>query len=157
MIFAAGLGTRLRPLTDNKPKALVEVAGKPMLERVILRLKRSGVDEIVVNVHHFGQQIIDFLYANDNFGVTIHVSDEREELLDTGGGILKARKWLDGGEPVIVHNADILTDFDLDEMMCQHVASEAVATLLVAERDTARYFVFNDAMRLQGWTNIKTE
>ena len=157
MIFAAGLGTRLRPLTDNKPKALVEVAGKPMLERVILRLKRSGVDEIVVNVHHFGQQIIDFLYANDNFGVTIHVSDEREELLDTGGGILKARKWLDGGEPVIEHNADILTDFDLDEMMCQHVASEAVATLLVAERDTARYFVFNDAMRLQGWTNIKTE
>lgn len=115
MIFAAGLGTRLRPLTDNKPKALVEVAGKPMLERVILRLKRSGVDEIVVNVHHFGQQIIDFLYANDNFGVTIHVSDEREELLDTGGGILKARKWLDGGEPVIVHNADILTDFDLTE------------------------------------------
>ena len=94
MIFAAGLGTRLRPLTDNMPKALVPVAGKPMLERVILRLKAAGFNEITVNIHHFGQQIIDFIEANQQFGITIHISDERGELLDTGGGIKKARpRW----------------------------------------------------------------
>ena len=90
MIFAAGLGTRLKPLTDNKPKALVEVGGKTMLELVILKLKEAGFNEIVINIHHFGQQIIDYLKANNNFGLTIHISDERDYLLDTGGGIKKA-------------------------------------------------------------------
>lgn len=156
MIFAAGLGTRLRPLTDNKPKALVEVGGVPMLERVILRLKQSGIGEMVINVHHFGQQIVDFVRSNNDFGVKIHISDERDLLLDTGGGILKARQWLDGDEPVIIHNADILTDFDLSSMLTQHRIAEADATLLVAERDTARYFVFDKSMRLRGWTNVKT-
>ena len=108
MIFAAGLGTRLRPLTDHMPKALVPVAGKPMLERVILRLKEAGFNEITVNIHHFGEQIIDFLRAHDNFGTEIHISDERGMLLDTGGGIKKARPFLDGQEPFLVHNADIL-------------------------------------------------
>lgn len=113
MIFAAGLGTRLRPLTDHTPKALVSVAGKPMLERVILRLKEAGFNDITVNIHHFGEQIIGFLRANNNFGVTIHISDERDMLLDTGGGIKKARPFLDGDEPFLVHNADILSDISL--------------------------------------------
>ncbi len=95
MIFAAGLGTRLRPITDNKPKALVEVGGVPMLRRVIENLKRYGIDEIVVNVHHFPDQIKEYLSVNDNFGVKLHISDESDMLLDTGGGILKAREWLD--------------------------------------------------------------
>mgnify|MGYP002229812636 CR=1 FL=1 len=106
-------GHRLRPLTDHMPKALVPVAGKPMLERVILRLKEAGFNEITVNIHHFGEQIIDFLRAHDNFGTEIHISDERGMLLDTGGGIKKARPFLDGQEPFLVHNADILTDIDL--------------------------------------------
>lgn len=156
MVFAAGLGTRLRPLTDDRPKALVEVGGRTMLSRVIGRLKDAGVDEIVVNVHHFPDMIIDYLDANDNFGVTIHVSDERGELLDTGGGILKARRWLDGDEPFIVHNADILTDFDLGAMLGVHKASNALATLLVAERTTSRYILFDNDMRMCGWANVKT-
>ena len=105
MIFAAGLGTRLRPPTDHTPKALVSVAGKPMLERVILRLKEAGFNDITVNIHHFGEQIIEFLRANNDFGITIHLSDERDMLLDTGGGIKKARPFLDGNEPFLVHNA----------------------------------------------------
>ena len=100
MIFAAGLGTRLRPLTDHTPKALVSVAGKPMLERVILRLKEAGFNDITVNIHHFGEQIIEFLRANNDFGITIHLSDERDMLLDTGGGIKKARPFLDGKRTV---------------------------------------------------------
>lgn len=116
MIFAAGLGTRLRPLTDHTPKALVSVAGKPMLERVILRLKEAGFNDITVNIHHFGEQIIEFLRANNDFGITIHLSDERDMLLDTGGGIKKARPFLDGNEPFLVHNADILSDINLAEL-----------------------------------------
>ena len=129
LVFAAGLGTRLRPLTDHQPKALVPVGGVPMLERVIGRLKAAGFDEITVNVHHFGQQIIDFLQAKQNFGLTIHVSDERNQLLDTGGGILKARPYLDGNEPFLVHNADIMTDIDLGAIYRKHVESQAHATL----------------------------
>lgn len=156
MIFSAGLGTRLRPLTNDRPKALVEVGGIAMLERVINRLKSYGVDEIVINIHHFGEKIIDFVNENNNFGITIHISDERDLLLDTGGGILKARKWLDGEEPFIIHNADILTDFDLNEMMRQHIDTQADATLLVADRKTSRYFCINESNRLKGWTNITT-
>ena len=116
MIFAAGLGTRLRPLTDNMPKALVPVAGKPMLQHVIERMKAAGYNEITINIHHFGEQIIDFVQANQQFGITIHISDERGELLDTSGGIKKARPFLDGDKPFLVHNADILTDVDLHKL-----------------------------------------
>ena len=112
MIFAAGLGSRLKPLTDTRPKALVEVAGKTLLEHTILKLKSSGFDEIVINVHHFAGQIVDFLKRNDNFGVTIHISDETEMLLETGGGIKKAAHFF-GNEPVLIHNVDILSDVDL--------------------------------------------
>lgn len=156
MIFAAGLGTRLRPLTDNMPKALVPVAGQPMLQRVILRLKAAGFDDITVNVHHFGEQIIEFLRANDSFGATIHISDERSELLDTGGGIKKARPWLDGNEPFLVHNADILSDIDLAAFYRLHQESNAEATLLVSRRNTSRYLLFDNDYQLHGWTNKST-
>ena len=114
MIFAAGLGSRLKPLTDTMPKALVPVAGRPMLEHVILKLKASGFTEIVINIHHFGEQIIDFLKANNDFGLTLHISDERDLLLDTGGGIRKARRFFENSdEPFLVHNVDILSDMNL--------------------------------------------
>lgn len=156
MIFAAGLGTRLRPLTDNKPKALIEVGGIPMIERVISRLKAAGVNEIVVNIHHLGQMITDFLQANDNFGCTIHISDESSRLLDTGGGILHARQWLEGNEPFIVHNADIITDMDLHDMYQHHVESGADATLLVDRRTTSRYLLLEADNRVKGWINTST-
>lgn len=156
MIFAAGLGTRLRPLTNDRPKALVEVGGKTMLERVIIKLAEAGFDDITVNVHHFGEKIIEFLERNENFGLNIHISDERDMLLDTGGGILKAQPFLDGDEPFLVHNADILTDIDLKAMYQRHVESGAMATVLVKDRITSRYFVFDDDYRLQGWINKST-
>lgn len=156
MVFAAGLGTRLRPLTNDRPKALVEVGGVTMLERVIVRLIEAGFDDITVNVHHFAQKIVDFLASKDNFGVTIHVSDESDLLLDTGGGILHARQWLDGNEPFLVHNADILTDLDLRRFYADHLNSGAMASLLVKERVTQRYFLLDDNNRLCGWVNKST-
>ena len=159
MIFAAGLGTRLRPLTNDRPKALVEVAGKPMLQRVIERLKAAGVDEVVINIHYFGDKVTEFLEQNDNFGLTVHISDERQwsnEPLETGGGILKARQWLEGDTPFIVHNADILTDLDLNAFYRNHCEHAALASLLVKERNTQRYILCGKDNRLHGWTNIAT-
>lgn len=156
MIFAAGLGTRLRPLTDNRPKALVEVAGKPMLLWVVESLKRHGFDDITINVHHFAGQIIDFARANGDFGVTLHISHERDLLLDTGGGILHARQWLDGDEPFLVHNTDIITDANLLEIYRHHTATGADATLLTAPRATTRYLLFDGSGRLNGWVNKST-
>lgn len=156
MIFAAGLGTRLRPFTDNMPKALVPVAGVPMLERVILKLKGTGFCNITINIHHFGEQIIDFLRANDNFGIDIRISDERGQLLDTGGGICKARPLLEGNEPFLIHNADVLTDLDLNAFYHDHLQSGADATLLTNHRKTSRYLVMNADNRLCGWTNLST-
>ena len=156
MVFAAGLGTRLRPLTDHQPKALVNVGGVPMLERVILRLKGAGFDDITVNVHHFGEQIIDFLQTKRYAGVTIHISDERDLLLDTGGGILKAKPFLEGNEPFLVHNADIMTDIDLGALYRHHLTHRAEATLVVSQRNTSRYLLFDAQQRLQGWTNKQT-
>lgn len=154
MIFAAGLGTRLKPLTDHMPKALVPVAGKPMLEHVIGKLKSAGFDEIVINVHHFAHQIIDFLKAKDNFGIQIWISDESEELLDTGGGIKKAAPYFD--EPFLVHNADILSNIDLKAMYNYHLTSSNDATLLVSPRKTVRNLLFDEGNRLQGWVNKDT-
>ena len=156
MIFAAGIGSRLRPITDSIPKALVPVGGVPMLQRTLLRLKTFGFDDITINIHHFGQQIIDFLYANDNFGMSIHISDERDELFDTGGGILKAKPFLEGNEPFLVHNVDILSDIDLQEVYCKHLESGADATLLVSNRITTRKLLFDKDMRLHGWLNHAT-
>lgn len=156
MIFAAGLGTRLRPLTNDRPKAMVEIAGKPMLQHVIERVAAAGFDDITINIHHFGQTIIDFLEQNGNFGLNIHISDERGLLLDTGGGILKARQWLDGDEPFLVHNTDIISTLDLKAFYDYHVQHDALATILVKERVTQRYFLFDENDRLWAWTNKAT-
>ena len=150
MIFAAGLGTRLKPLTDTMPKALVRVGGKPLLEHVVLRLKDAGYERIVVNVHHFADQIIDFLKEQDNFGLDIRISDERDALLETGGGIKKALPLFDPTEPILIHNVDILSNLDL-----QSLPADA-PLLVVSKRQTKRYLLFDDDMRLQGWTNIET-
>ncbi len=156
IVFAAGLGTRLYPLTATMPKALVDVGGKPMLQHVIEKLKDYGVSSIVVNVHHFPDMIIDFLKKNNNFDVDIQVSDERDLLLDTGGGTLKASAILDGNEPIILHNADILTDFNLGGMIACHISSGADVTLLVSDRDSSRYLLFDQHLTMRGWTNVKT-
>ena len=157
MIFAAGLGSRLKPLTDTMPKALVPVAGCPMLEHVILKLKASGFTEIVINIHHFGEQIIDFLKTNNDFGLTIHTSDERDRLLDTGGGIRKARLFFENsGEPFLVHNVDILSDMNLKELYDFHMQSGSVATLLASRRTTSRYLLFDTERKLRGWINKDT-
>lgn len=156
MIFAAGLGTRLKPLTDNTPKALLPVKGKPMLEHVILKLKDAGFHQIVINIHHLGDQILDFLAANDNFGIRIYVSDERDYLLDTGGGIKHAEVFLQGNEPFLVHNVDIMSDIDLRALYNRHVETNPLATLLVSKRTTSRYLLFNKENRLCGWRNRAT-
>lgn len=156
LIFAAGLGTRLKPLTDTMPKALVPIAGKPLFQHIIEKLKSSGFDEIIVNVHHFPDQIIDFLKANNNFGIRIEISDEREQLLDTGGGIKKAQWFFDDGKPFLVHNVDILSNINLNELHAQHIRRNPLATLVVSERNTFRYLLFDDDIRLKGWTNEKT-
>lgn len=156
MVFAAGLGTRLKPFTLHHPKALVPMGGVPMLQRVLLKIKALGIEDVVVNVHHFSQQIIDFLAENANFGLNIHISCESALLLDTGGGILAAEPYLQGDEPILVHNADILTDFDIEEMIRDFEARRLLASLLVSNRNTSRYFLFNPDMQMRGWINIST-
>ena len=156
LIFAAGLGSRLKPLTDTTPKALIPVGRKPMLEHVILKLKASGFNELVINIHHHGQQIIDYLQSKDNFGLTIHISDERDYLLDTGGGIKHARKFLDGNEPFLVHNADILSNVDLNQLYKHHLESTAITTLLVSQRESSRCLLFDKENRMHGWQNRET-
>lgn len=156
MIFAAGLGTRLKPLTDHTPKALLPINGKPMLEHVILKLKDAGFNQIAINIHHLGHQIIDFLQANNNFGIEIYVSDERDYLLDTGGGIKHAQTFLQGNEPFLIHNADILSNIDLRKLYEHHLESNPLATLLVSKRKTSRYLLFNKENKLCGWRNRET-
>lgn len=155
MIFAAGLGTRLKPLTDTMPKALVQVAGEPLLKHVIIRLRDAGFTHIVVNVHHFAQQIVDYLRENDNFGLDIRISDETEQLLETGGGIKKAIPLFPDDTPVLIHNVDILDNVDYNWFYRQHLDTED-AVLLVSRRKTKRYLLFDSAMRLMGWTNVET-
>lgn len=156
MIFAAGLGSRLKPLTDTTPKALLPIAGKPMLEHIILKLKAAGFDEIVINIHHLGRQILDFLVARDNFGMKIYISDEQDYLLDTGGGIKKAACFLEGDEPFLVHNVDILSNVDVRKLYDTHLQTKSLATLLVSKRDTSRYLLFNKEEKLCGWRNRET-
>lgn len=156
MIFAAGLGTRLYPITLNKPKALVEVAGKTLLQMAIEKVSNAGYHELVINVHHFGDQIIDFLKMNKDFGLSIKISDERGQLLDTGGGLVKAAPWLEGDEPFLVYNVDVLSDIDLQQFREYHIERGGLATLAVRDRETARYLAFDELMQLSGWKNIKT-
>ena len=156
MIFAAGLGTRLKPLTDRIPKALVRVGGERLLKRVIFQLKDAGFTRIVVNVHHFSNQIIDYLRDNDNFGMDIRISDESDKLLETGGGIKKAWPLFDQKKPVLIHNVDILSNVDLKKFYQMEAETPLAARLLVSARKTKRYLLFDDTMRLVGWTNIET-
>jgi NDP-sugar pyrophosphorylase family protein len=156
LIFAAGLGTRLKPLTDTMPKALVPIDGKPLLEHVILKLKAAGFNQIIINVHHFPDQIIEFLKSKNNFDLRIEISDERDKLLDTGGGVKKAKWFFDDGKPFLVHNVDILSNIDLQSLYQQHLETSPLATLVVSERDTFRYFLFDKEARLKGWINEKT-
>ena len=153
LIFAAGLGTRLRPITDTMPKALVPVAGVPMLERVLCKLRDAGIDSFVVNVHHFAEQIEAFLDGHD-FGVPVALSREEGEPLETGGGIKRAAPLLGAGR-FLVHNVDILSDLDIDWFLKQDDAS-ALATLLLTDAPSDRYLLFDDDMRLAGWTNVRT-
>lgn len=154
LIFAAGLGTRLRPLTDSCPKALVEVGGEPILGRVIRSVVRAGATSVTVNVHHFAPMVTDWLSSRD-FGVPVSVSDESSLLLDTGGGLLKARPMLDDGssEPILIHNADILTDASLRQLAEAHRASGSDVTLMVSPRQSSRALLFDSAMNLAGWLN----
>lgn len=155
MIFAAGLGTRLKPITDTLPKALVPIAGKTLLEHTILKLKSSGFTDIVINVHHFSNKITDFLKANNNFGVNISISDESDMLLETGGGIRKAAPLL-GSEPFLIHNVDIVSNVDLRSLYNEHIKSGADATLLVSKRESSRALLFDNDGNLRAWRNNTT-
>ena len=154
LIFAAGLGTRLKPLTDTMPKALVPVCGRPLIEHVSRKLKASGVESAVVNVHHFADMIEEWAAAQDIMPMT--VSDERECLLETGGGILHARRYLEGCGHFLIHNVDIISNLDIAWFASQ-IREDSMATLLVSDRKTSRYLLFDpDTMRLVGWTNVTT-
>ncbi len=155
-LLAAGLGTRLAPFTNNHPKALAVVAGKTLLQRSVEYLQQSGIYEVVVNVHHFADQIEEAIYAGKGWGSTIQLSDERESVLETGGGLLKAAPLLAGGKDIVVMNVDVLTDLDLPAMIAAHQKAEALATLAVMKRTSSRYLLFDAAGRLCGWRNEKT-
>ncbi|MCK4661573.1 MAG: nucleotidyltransferase family protein [Bacteroidales bacterium] len=158
MIFAAGLGTRLKPITNKIPKALVEINGKPLLELIIRKLIHYKFDEIIINVHHFSNQIIEFLEQNKYFGINIHVSDESKKLLDTGGGLKKASYFFNDNKAFLVHNVDIISDINFQQFIEYHNKSGALATLAVRNRNTSRYFLFDNKMNLCGWENkIKHE
>lgn len=156
LIFAAGKGTRLKPFTDHHPKALATVNGVPLLERNIRFLQSFGINDFVINIHHFGDQIIDFLRKNDNFGAKIEISDERGELLETGGGLVFARKFLDFQEDFLIMNADILTDLNVSEFVKYHQEKKDFATLAVSDRKSSRKLLFNSEMVLRGWLNVET-
>lgn len=157
MILAAGLGTRLKPFTDKHPKALAIVNGKTVLQRNIEYLASYGIKEVIVNVHHFANQIMDLIKTNDGFGSAITFSDETNEILETGGGIKKAAWFFkNDDEPFVVMNVDILTDMNLEQMILQHKKNNPLATLAVTSRVTSRYFLFDDLNHLCGWTNEKT-
>lgn len=156
MIFAAGIGSRLKPFTDRHPKAMVEIDGVPMLERVILNFIAAGIKDIVVNVHHFAGQIIKFI-DNKSFGINIVVSDESDRLLDTGGGVAKAYDLLADSDNILLHNVDILTDIDLTKLINAHKSSPADVTLAVSKRKSSRQLYFDLNNRLIGWQNISTK
>jgi len=150
------LGTRLRPLTDDRPKALVQVNGRPLLEHILLKLRRQGFDRVVVNVHHFGEQVIEFLRSNDHFGMDIRVSDERSLLLNTGGGLKGALPLLLSDQPVLIHNVDIASDLDLATLYetAERGSIDFGALLVTQQRPTSRFLLFNDMGLLRGWMNV---
>lgn len=156
MVFAAGIGSRLKPFTDFHPKALAPVGGVPALERVLLRLKEVGIKEVVVNVHHFASQIVNFLDLHSFFGLDVTISDETGKLLDTGGGLLNAEEYLAGNESILLHNADIVTDIPLQQMEVFYTSQGCEVALMVSSRNSSRMLYFSEDKRLQGWKNLKT-
>ncbi len=155
MIFAAGLGTRLGSATTNTPKALVKIGEYSLLEIAIMRLLKHGFNEIIINVHHHAEQIIHFV-EKYNGEAQLFISDEREKLLDTGGGLFKASDFFKNEKAFLVYNADILCTIDLKKLLKTHIQSDNIATLVVRQRETSRYFLFNSENYLCGWTNVNT-
>ena len=156
MIFAAGLGTRLKPFTDNHPKALAMVNGQSLLQRNIIYLQQFGITNVIVNVHHFANQIVDTVEQHNGWGSNITISDETDEVLETGGGLKRASWYFNESENFVVMNADILTDLNLSAMVQQHLQYQPIATLAVSDRQSSRYFLFDDGNNLCGWLNEKT-
>lgn len=156
MIFAAGLGTRLKPFTDHAPKALAEVNGRSLLEHNVRYLQRVGIYEVIINVHHFPEQILEAIEDNDGYGSEITISDETDMLLETGGGLKNAAHFFEGEDAFVVMNVDILSNLDLDKMIEAHTNSNAHATLAVMQRNSSRQLMFNKDMQLCGWVNNNT-
>jgi NDP-sugar pyrophosphorylase family protein len=156
MIFSAGLGTRFKPWTDNHPKALAMINGKSLLQRNIEYLKQYGIRDVVVNVHHYADQVIEAIMKSKGWGSNIAISDERDELLDTGGGLLKAKEFFTPGERFVTCNADILTDLDISKLISFHEKNMALITFGITDRKTSRYLLFDENNRLCGWRNKKT-
>ena len=155
MVLAAGLGTRLKPITDIMPKALLPIGGKPLLEWQLEKLRAAGIREVVINVHHFAERIMDYVAAHNSWGMQIQFSDEREMLLETGGGLKKAAALLGNDESVLVCNVDVLSTIRLEDLIAAH-DPKSLATIVVSQRETQRYFLFDKDGRLSGWTNLKT-
>ena len=156
MLLAAGLGTRLKPWTDNHPKALAVVNGKPLLQRNIEYLRRFGIYDVIINVHHFAQQITDAVKQNNGWGSNISISDETDAVLETGGGLKRACWYFEKERSFVLMNVDVLTDLALDAMCAAHVRSARLATLATSKRETSRYFLFDQQNILCGWRNIRT-
>jgi MurNAc alpha-1-phosphate uridylyltransferase len=157
MLFAAGLGSRLKPFTDHHPKALAPVQGKTLLEHNFNYLKQAGITEVVVNVHHFASQIIDTLAAHQGFGLDYHISDETNAVLETGGGLLQAASFWSNQEDIVVMNVDILTNASLPKLIVHHQSQQVMATLAVQERSSSRYLLWDDNNLLCGWENVNTQ
>jgi NDP-sugar pyrophosphorylase family protein len=156
LIFAAGLGTRLKEFTSNTPKALVELAGKPLLQHAIEKLIQYGINDITINIHHFADQVISFINNHHFTNAEIHISDERDQLLDTGGGLKKAAHFLIGEEPILIHNVDVVSNLDLKSLESFHLNSKSLATLVIRQRETSRYLMFDQYFQLAGWKNTAT-
>lgn len=156
MIFAAGKGTRLRPFTDHHPKAMMEVNGIPLIERNIHYLQSFGINDFVINLHHFAEQIVDFLKEKNHFGAQIEFSHEKDQLLETGGGLIFAKKLLDQEEDFLIMNADILTDMNITDFVNFHRKQNSLVTLAVSDRKSSRKLLFDNEMILRGWMNTDT-
>jgi N-acetyl-alpha-D-muramate 1-phosphate uridylyltransferase len=156
MIFAAGIGSRLKPLTDTMPKALVPVGGQPMLGLLIHRLAKQGVNSFIVNVHHFASQVVDYLKTEEFSGYLISISDESGKLLDTGGGLFKAAGFFSDGKPFLVYNVDVLSDVNVNEMLGHHQAEGNLATLAVSRRNSSRMLLLDGQNYLKGWQDVKS-
>ncbi len=156
MIFSAGLGTRFKPWTDTHPKALALVNGKPLLQRNIEYLRQYGINEVIVNVHHFADQVDQAIVENDGWGSDLLVSDERDEVLETGGGLLKAKDFFQPGERFVTCNADFLTDLNINKLLAFHLEQESLISFGVTSRTSSRNLLFNKDYRLVGWKNNKT-